>query len=125
MVRKTEVTERRSFLRLPVEIRVGLKPMAEVIDTKGLRPARIKNLSQGGILFHSAGHYPIGTTLQLKLDFTRGRSRYGLAAIGQVVRCSRGRGGRHSIGVKFLEIYPDDLALLKGFIEKRGGWKLS
>jgi Tfp pilus assembly protein PilZ len=125
MVRKTEVTERRSFLRLPVEIRVDLKPMSELLDTKGLRSARVKNLSQGGILFHSARHYPVGATLQLKLDFTRGRSHYDLAAIGQVVRCSKGRKGQHNIGVKFLEIYPDDLALLKGFIEKKGGRKPS
>jgi Tfp pilus assembly protein PilZ len=118
MVRKTEVTERRSFFRLPVEIRVGLKPVAEVLDTRGLLTARIKNLSQGGILFQSARHYPIGSTLQLKLDFARGRSRYGLAAIGQVVRCTRTRTG-HSIAVRFQEIYPDDLALLKGYIDKR------
>jgi c-di-GMP-binding flagellar brake protein YcgR len=116
---KATITERRKFFRLPVEIRVKFKPLDSVIDTKGLKPAKSKDISTGGILFHSTVKMAPGTALQMKIDFTRGKSKYDLAAIGQVIRCDKLKGGQYNVGVKFLEIYPDDLNLLKGYIETK------
>lgn len=116
---KSGAGERRRFIRLPVEIKVKFKPIEELIDTRGLKPARVKNLSTGGILFHSDKKLGNDSVLQLKLDFARGKSSYGLAAIGRVVRCSKLKNGQYNIGVQFLEIYPDDLNLLNGFIETK------
>lgn len=119
MKRKTALIERRNFYRLPVEIKVKFKPLDSMIDTVGLKPAKSKDLSTGGILFHSSVKITPDTTLQMKLDFTRGKSKYDLAAIGQVVRCDKLKSGLFTVGVKFLEIYPDDLNLLKGYIERK------
>ena len=119
MKRSSESKERRKFIRLPVEIRVKYKALKEIIDTSGLKPAKVKNLSSGGVLFHSGKKLSKNDTLQLKLDFARGKSKYDLAAIGQVVRCSALKNGQYTIGVRFLEIYSDDLILLKGYIEKK------
>jgi len=119
MKRKTTVKERRKFFRLPVEIKVKFKPLDSLIDTKGLKAAKTRDLSTGGILFNSSTKMTPDDTLQLKLDFTRGKSKYDLAAIGRVVRCSKLENGQYHIGVQFLEIYPDDLTLLKGYIEKK------
>lgn len=119
MKKSAKVKERRKFIRLPVEIRVKYKALKEIIDTSGLKPAKVKNLSSGGILFHSDKKLSKDDTLQLKLDFARGNSKYDLAAIGRVVRCSTLKSGQYNIGVRFLEIYSDDLNLLKGFIEKK------
>lgn len=119
MKKKAAVKERRKFIRLPVEIKVKFKHLDSLIDTKGLKPARTRDLSTGGILFNSPVRMTKGDTLQLKLDFTRGKSKYDLAAIGRVVRCGTLKNGQYNIGVQFLEIYPDDLGLLKGYIEKK------
>jgi c-di-GMP-binding flagellar brake protein YcgR len=119
MNRKPRIIERRKFLRLPVEIKVKFKLLDTVIDTSGLTTAKAVNLSSGGILFQSNAKLSKDDTVQLKIDFTRGKSKYDLAAIGRVSRCTKMKNGHYTIGLQFLEIYQDDLYLLKGYIKKK------
>jgi hypothetical protein len=120
MIRETMTDERRRFLRLPLGIRVSFKTLAEegVIETKGLKPTKARDLSAGGVLFRSARKLTAGQVLQMKLHFVKSGKARDLAAIGRVVRCHKASVG-YNVGVQFLQIFYEDLMMLEDFIERQ------
>lgn len=87
-----------------------------------------RDVSGGGLLVHSAGSVPLGTLLKLEIrlpGWGRHQGHFGpaaeldlrpLVAVGEVVRLEALEAGGFELGVKFLNVYPDDLAALLKFI---------
>lgn len=88
-----------------------------------------KDVSGGGILLDSPQEHPLGTLLKLEVHLPGwGRHQKGfgspsdkevrpLVAVGQVVRVEQLDAGGFELGIKFLNVYPDDWAALLKFIE--------
>ena len=87
------------------------------------------DISAGGLLLNSPRELPLETLLKLELrvpGWGKHQSHFGpvqdadlrpLVAVGQVVRVERLESGEYELGVKFLNVYPDDQAALLKFIE--------
>jgi c-di-GMP-binding flagellar brake protein YcgR len=119
MTKNQSGSERRRFLRLPVEIKVHFKALKEAeLDVKGLKPARVKDLSTGGVLFTSAKKMTVNEVLQMKLKFVRTGQPVEMAAIARVARCQKAKTG-YNVGVEFLQVYSEDLKILEGFIGRK------
>jgi hypothetical protein len=98
---------------------------------KGDSPATssYKDVSAGGILVDSPRAYPLGTLLKLELrvpGWGRYQNHFGpvqdadvrpLVALGKVVRVEQMDSGSYELGVKFQNVYPDDLDALVKFLE--------
>lgn len=98
---------------------------------KGEAPATssYKDVSGGGLLVDSAKAYPLGTLLKLELlvpGWGRYQNHFGpvqdaesrpLVALGKVVRVEQMDSGGYELGVKFQNVYPDDLEALVKFLE--------
>ena len=88
-----------------------------------------KDVSTGGLLVESPKAYPLGTLLKLELrvpGWGRFQNHFGpaqdvevrpLVALGQVVRVEQLDQGGYELGVKFQNVYPDDLEALTKFLE--------
>jgi c-di-GMP-binding flagellar brake protein YcgR len=86
------------------------------------------DISAGGLLINSAKELPLGTLLKLELrvpGWGKHQGHFGpaheqdlrpLVAVGQVVRIESLETGGFELGVKFLNVYPDDHAALLKFI---------
>jgi c-di-GMP-binding flagellar brake protein YcgR len=112
-------SERRRFLRLPLEIKVHFKALQEgALDVKGLKPARAKDLSTGGVLFSSARKMTANDVLQMRINFIRSGKPVEMAAIARVARCQKSKAG-YNVGVEFLQVYSEDLKVLENFIERK------
>jgi len=119
MIATQSSSERRRFLRLPLEIKVHFKALKEgVLDVKGLKPARAKNLSTGGVLFSSARKLPANEVLQMRINFIRSGKPVEMAAIARVARCQKSKAG-YNVGVEFLQVYSEDLKVLENFIDRK------
>ena len=119
MIHSQSGSERRRFLRLPVEIKVHFKALKEAeLDVKGLKPARVKDLSTGGVLFTSAKKMTANQVLQMRLSFVRTGKPVEMAAIARVARCQKAKTG-YNVGVEFLQVYSEDLKILEGFIGRK------
>jgi len=118
-------SERRQFRRIPLEAQVSFQ---EITFTKQPETGAsvYKDVSGGGLLVHSTNSVPLGTLLKLEIrlpGWGRHQGHFGpasefdlrpLVAVGEVVRLESLDEGGFELGVKFLNIYPDDLtALLK------------
>jgi c-di-GMP-binding flagellar brake protein YcgR len=87
------------------------------------------DISAGGLLLASAKLIPLGTLLKLELrvpGWGKHQGRFGpaqdqdlrpLVAVGQVVRVENLEEGDYELGVKFLNVYPDDQEALRKFVE--------
>jgi c-di-GMP-binding flagellar brake protein YcgR len=87
------------------------------------------DISAGGLLVSSARSFPLGTLLKLELrvpGWGKHQGRFGpasdqdlrpLVAVGQVVRVETLDAGDYELGIKFLNVYPDDQEALRKFIE--------
>jgi c-di-GMP-binding flagellar brake protein YcgR len=87
------------------------------------------DISAGGLLLTSPKELPLGTLLKLELrvpGWGKHQGHFGpaheqdlrpLVAVGQVVRVEQLDGGEYELGIKFLNVYPDDQAALLKFIE--------
>jgi c-di-GMP-binding flagellar brake protein YcgR len=87
------------------------------------------DISGGGLLLNSQREFQLGTLLKLEIrvpGWGKHQARFGpvqdadlrpLVAVGQVVRVERLDSGDYELGVKFLNVYPDDQAALLKFIE--------
>jgi c-di-GMP-binding flagellar brake protein YcgR len=112
-------SERRRFLRLPLEIKVHFKALKEgVLDVKGLKPARAKDLSTGGVLFASPKKMTANEVLQMRINFIRAGKPVEMAAIARVARCQKAKAG-YNVGVEFLQVYAEDLKVLENFIDRK------
>ncbi|MDP2806933.1 MAG: PilZ domain-containing protein [bacterium] len=119
MIAVQNSSERRRFLRLPLEIKVHFKALKEgTLDVKGLKPARVKDLSTGGVLFSSAKKMTANDVLQMRINFIRSGQPVEMAAIARVARCQKAKTG-YNVGVEFLQVYSEDLKILENFIDRK------
>lgn len=120
--------ERRQFQRIPMEATLSFQ---ELSFHKGEAPAssHYRDVSIGGLLVDSPRAYPLGTLLKLGLrvpGWGRFQNHFGptqeadarpLVALGQVVRIEQLDEGGYELGVKFQNVYPDDLEALVKFVK--------
>ena len=120
--------ERRHYRRIPLEATLSFQ---ELSFHKGEAPAisQYKDVSGGGLLVESPRAYPLGALLKLELrvpGWGRYQNHFGpiheaevrpLVALGMVVRVEQLDGGSYELGVKFQNVYPDDLEALVKFLE--------
>lgn len=88
-----------------------------------------RDVSGGGLLLSSEQEIPLGTLLKLEArlpGWGKHQHAYGptheldqrpLVAVGQVVRVESMDDGTYELGIKFLNVYPDDQAALLRFIQ--------
>jgi c-di-GMP-binding flagellar brake protein YcgR len=121
-------SERRKYRRIPMGATVGFQ---EITFAREAEPATsvYGDISGGGILLTSARDYPLGTLLKLEIRVPGWGKHQGhfapaheqdlrpLVAVGQVVRVESLEEGDFELGIKFLNVYPDDQAALLKFIE--------
>ncbi len=120
--------ERRQYRRIPLEASLSFQ---ELSFHKGEAPAMTsyRDVSAGGLLVESPRAFPLGTLLKLELrvpGWGRFRNHFGpvqdaevrpLVALGMVVRVEQLDTGGYELGVKFQNVYPDDLEALVKFLE--------
>ena len=120
--------ERRHYQRIPLEASLSFQ---ELSFHKGGVPSSssYKDVSGGGLLLDSAQAFPLGTLLKLELrvpGWGRYQNHFGpvqdaevrpLVALGKVVRVEQMDSGSYELGIKFQNVYPDDLEALKKFLE--------
>ena len=87
-----------------------------------------EDISSGGLLLSSPKAFPFGTLLKLEIKVPGWGKHQGgfapsfeqdlrpLVAVGQVVRIETLDGAGYELGVKFLNVDPDDQEALKRFI---------
>ena len=119
--------ERRKYRRIPMGATVGFQ---ELTFSSIPEPATsiYGDISAGGLLLSSPKPIPLGTVLKLEMrvpGWGKHQNRFGppqdqdlrpLVAVGQVVRLETLDAGDYEIGIKFLNVYPDDQEALKKFI---------
>jgi c-di-GMP-binding flagellar brake protein YcgR len=121
-------SDRRQFRRIPLEAHVSFR---EITFSKQPETGAsvYKDVSGGGLLVHAANEVPLGTLLKLEIrlpGWGRHLGHFGpladvdqrpLVAVGEVVRLEALEEGGFELGVKFLNVYPDDLSALLKFID--------
>ena len=121
-------SERRTYQRIPMGATVGFQ---ELTFTREPEPSTsvYGDISGGGLLLNSPREIPLETLLKLEIrvpGWGRHQSHFGpahehdlrpLVAVGQVVRVERLESGGYELGIKFLNVYPDDQSALMKFIE--------
>jgi c-di-GMP-binding flagellar brake protein YcgR len=121
-------SDRRHYRRIPMGATVGFQ---EITFTKEADPAQCayRDVSGGGLLLSSPREIPLGTLLKLEMrvpGWGKHQNHFGpvqdldmrpLVAIGQVVRVEALENAQFELGVKFLNVYPDDMAALLKYIE--------
>ena len=119
--------ERRQYRRIPLEASVSYQ---ELSFHKGEEPAQssYRDVSVGGLLLESPRSYALGTLLKLEIHvpgWGRYQNHFGpvqdiesrpLVALGTVVRIEQLDEGGFELGIKFQNVYPDDLAALMKFV---------
>lgn len=120
--------ERRHYRRIPLEAALSFQ---ELSFHKGEAPAvsSYRDVSIGGLLVESPRVYALGTLLKLEIrvpGWGRFQNHFGpvqdaevrpLVALGMVVRVEQLDSGGYELGVKFQNVYPDDLEALMKFVE--------
>ena len=120
--------ERRQYRRIPLEASLSFQ---ELSFHKGDVPASssYRDVSAGGLLLDSPRAYPLGALLKLELrvpGWGRYQNHFGpvqeaevrpLVALGMVVRVEQLDAGDYELGIKFQNVYPDDLEALVKFLE--------
>lgn len=121
-------SERRNYRRMPMGSTVGFQ---EISFTRELEPSTsvYGDISAGGLLLNSPRELPLETLLKLEIrvpGWGKHQGHFGpaheadlrpLVAVGQVVRVEHLESGEYELGVKFINVYPDDQAALLKFIE--------
>jgi len=121
-------SERRQFTRIPMGATVGFQELTFAGVPEATQSV-FKDVSAGGLLLSSAREFPLGTLLKLDVripGWGRHENTFGpatdketrpLVAVGQVVRVEQMDPGGFELGIKFLNVYPDDWAALLKFLE--------
>nr|AGS53267.1 hypothetical protein [uncultured bacterium contig00001] len=109
---------------MPLEAEVNFSEIAfdkeaSVIKTK------YKDVSGGGLLLTSSQELPLGTLIKLEIrvpglakhmthsfESIQNLMQKPLVAVGQIVRIEALDDGQYDLGIKFLNVYPDDLNAL-------------
>ena len=121
-------SERRNYRRIPMGATVGFQELS-FSTTPEPATSVYGDISAGGLLLTSPKAIALGTLLKLELrvpGWGKHQGRFGpaheqdlrpLVAVGQVVRLETLEEGDFELGVKFLNVYPDDQEALRKFIE--------
>jgi len=116
--------ERRTFVRLPKEANVEYHERDHPLEDGKIHPARMKNVGAGGLLFESGKMIDVGRVLQLNIFFNN-RHKQGdeavsrpIIIIAEVIRSVEViKGEKYDVGVRFVDIYEEDLERLLEFLE--------
>ena len=120
--------ERRQYRRIPLEATVSFQELSFHKDEAPTQSS-YRDVSGGGLLLESTRPYPLGTLLKLEIrvpGWGRFQSHFGpvqeadsrpLVALGTVVRLEQLDEGGYELGIKFQNVYPDDLAALMKFVD--------
>lgn len=121
--------EKRQYRRIPLGATVNFQELTFQKEGEAAHTV-YKDVSVGGLLVECDKPLPLGTLLKLELKvpgWGRHQNRFGppgegdlrpLVAVGEVVRLEKlEEDGGYELGVKFLNVYPDDLAALVKFID--------
>jgi c-di-GMP-binding flagellar brake protein YcgR len=121
-------SDRRNFRRIPMGATVGFQELT-FAHTPEPATSVYGDISAGGLLIASPKSLPLGTLLKLEMKvpgWGKHQGKFGpahdqdlrpLVAVGQVVRVETLDAGDFELGVKFLNVYPDDQEALRKFIE--------
>jgi c-di-GMP-binding flagellar brake protein YcgR len=121
-------SERRNYRRMPMGATVGFQELSFSTAPEAATSV-YGDISAGGLLLSSPKAIPLGTLLKLELrvpGWGKHQGRFGpahdqdlrpLVAVGQVVRIETMGEDEFELGVKFLNVYPDDQEALRKFIE--------
>ena len=121
-------SDRRNYRRIPMGATVGYQELSFKEHPEGDTTV-YGDISAGGLLINSVKEIPLGTLLKLELrvpGWGKHQGHFGpaheqdlrpLVAVGQVVRVEQLESKDYELGVKFLNVYPDDHAALLKFIE--------
>ena len=106
--------ERRKYPRLSVDLPVEYW---QTNNPKG-RPGRTADISEGGLLLYISEKIEIGQNLRAKLFFDSGLKLRTIEAQVQIVWKDflLEKDGSYRIGVKFMDISPEDMEKLRSFI---------
>lgn len=120
--------EKRQYRRIPIGATVSLQELSFQKEGEAARTV-YKDVSVGGLLVSSDKPLALGTLLKLEIKvpgWGKHQNRFGppgegdlrpLVAVGEVVRLEQmDDDAGYELGVKFLNVYPDDLAALVKFI---------
>ena len=121
-------SDRRQYRRIPMGATVAFQ---EITFSKEAEAAQCayRDVSGGGLLLASPREVPLGTLLKLELrvpGWGKHQSHFGtvqdldlrpLVAVGQVVRVEALDNAQFELGIKFLNVYPDDMTALLKYIQ--------
>jgi c-di-GMP-binding flagellar brake protein YcgR len=119
--------DRRQYQRIPVGATVTFQELTFSRDTESSESV-YRDVSGGGLLLSSQREQPLGTLLKMEIHvpgWGKHQNHFGpvheldqrpLVAIGQVVRVEAMDDGSYELGIKFLNVYPDDQTALLKFI---------
>ncbi|MDY6856869.1 MAG: PilZ domain-containing protein [Thermodesulfobacteriota bacterium] len=131
-LKKADPKERRSCIRLPKNTRVEYHALKYPLDNMDIEEATVKNIGGGGLMFESNRIIEVGTVIQVDITL-QGWHKFKpgffkvhessisrpVTAIAEVVRTEEIiKEERYEIGVKFINIYEDDLKGLIEFMDK-------
>lgn len=121
--------ERRQYRRVPLGASVSFQELRFGLGSEALE-ASYRDVSSGGLLIGSPRNVALGTLLKLQVEvpgWDPDAGRYGpakdqpnrpLVAVGQVVRVEQLDNDSYELGIKFLNVHPDDWATLRAFLDK-------
>jgi c-di-GMP-binding flagellar brake protein YcgR len=107
--------ERRRHPRFAVDLPIEFHQ----IDSPNHHPGQLMNASEGGLLVYLPERMEIGNQLKMKLFFSFGSDLNTIEILAEVVWEDIHLGkdwGDYRVGVKFIDISPDDLNKLKNFL---------
>lgn len=120
--------ERRQYRRIPLGASVSFQELRFGLGSEASEAA-YRDVSGGGLLIGSPREVPLGTLLKLQVQVPGWHPDAGrfspakdqparpLVAVGQVVRLERLDEGAYELGIKFLNVHPDDWAALLAFLD--------
>lgn len=129
-------SDRRQYQRIPMGATVAFQEITFSKDAEAAQCA-YRDVSGGGLLLSSPREIPLGTLLKLELrvpGWGKHQNHFGavqdldlrpLVAVGQVVRVEVLDNAQFELGIKFLNVYPDDMTALLKYIEASGGADLA
>ena len=109
--------ERRRNPRFSVDLPVEYSRADASSKFTGM--GRAGNASEGGMMLYLPEKLEVGQQISVKLYFTPEPGLDFIEILGQVAwtEISFGREGDHRLGVKFLDISPEDLSRLKAYVD--------
>jgi c-di-GMP-binding flagellar brake protein YcgR len=124
-------SERRQYKRIPMGATVAFQEISFVAKEPVQAQTSYRDVSIGGLLVSSPREVSLGTLMKLEIRVpgwgkhqreqhfaTPSESEMRpLVAVGEVVRVESLDSGQYELGIKFLNVYPDDRAALLKCIE--------